>query len=207
VDLHYQISKTGNEAESVEKSRLYKHVAARGKRAIRDGDLSETDDSEESGPDSPALSNLQAGTARTRNMRGAATAAQQRMANIGRSETPESMLHHHETRTSARRFGGNAREDSPEVILPATLIVKLKVGKEQLKNLAAGIRPQISRQTSVQNKPQSSLGTPIPGAMGPPSTPGTQSQPLPPPATPVPAGQIGRLDAPPVLPPGGAVSS
>jgi len=194
------------EAESVEKSRLYKHVAAKGKRAIRDGDLSETDDSEESGPDSPALSNLQAGTARTRNMRGAATAAQQRMANIGRSETPE---FHQETRTS-RRFGG-AREDSPEIILPTRLVVKLNVGRERLKKLlqdiAAGVRPQGSRQTSSHNaRPQSSLGTPVPGAMGPPSTPGTQSQQLPPPTTPAPAGQIGRLDAPPVPPPGGPVS-
>lgn len=188
------------EAETVEQSRLYKHVATRGKRPLRDGDLSETDDSEDSGPESPALSNLQGGTARTRNMRGAATAAQQRMANLGRSETPEALLHHHETRTSARRFGKDAREDSPEVA-PSSLIVKLRIGKDRLRkwtqDIKSGNRSSSRHTPSQSNRPQSSLGTPVPGAMGPPSTPGTQNQQLPPPTTPAPVGQIGRLDAPP----------
>lgn len=189
------------EAESVDRSRLYKHVAIRGKRPIRDGDLSETDDSEESGVDSPAMTNLQAGTARTRNMRGAATAAQQRMANIGRSETPEAMAHHHETRTSLRRFGG-ARDDSPEITVSNTLLVKLKVGKEALRkwtqDMKAGIRPGLRQTPSASGRPQSSRGTPVSGNMGPPSTPGTQNSQLPPPTTPAPAGQIGRIDAPQV---------
>ena len=42
------------------------------------------------GQDSPAISQLQ-GTARTRGMRGAANVATQRMANLGRSETPEAV--------------------------------------------------------------------------------------------------------------------
>lgn len=191
------------EAESVEKSRLYKHVGtARGKRPLRDGDLSESDDTEDSGPESPALLNVPGGTARTRNMRGAATAAQQRMANIGRSETPEaSTLHHHETRTSARRFGKDAADEGPE---QTSLVVKLKVGKERLRkwtrDLKLNSRPVTVQQTPTIARAQSSLGTPVPRSMPPPSTPGTQSQPLPPQTTPAPgqiAGQIGRIDAPP----------
>lgn len=191
------------EAESVEKSRLYKHVGtARGKRPLRDGDLSESDDTEDSGPESPALVNLPGGTARTRNMRGAATAAQQRMANIGRSETPEaSTLHHHETRTSARRFGKDAADEGPE---QTSLIVKLKISKERLRkwqrDSKLNNRPAFVQQTPTIAKAQSSLGTPVPRSMPPPSTPGTQNQPLPPPTTPAPgqvAGQIGRIDAPP----------
>jgi SWI/SNF-related matrix-associated actin-dependent regulator of chromatin subfamily B member 1 len=193
------------EAESVEKSRLYKRIGtARGKRPLRDGDLSESSDSEDSAPESPAMSNLHSGTARTRGMRGAATAAQQRMANLGRSETPEAtILHHHETRTSARRFGRDAREESLD---NPSLVVKLKVGKEKLRRLARdlkmGNRPSNIQQTPSFNRAQSSLGTPVPGSMGPPSTPGVQSQALPPSTTPAPQGQIGRVDAPPPPAPG-----
>ena len=192
-------------AEMVETSRLYKRVggAGRGKRpgVARDGDISDSDDSEDSVPESPHFSQLQ-GTARTRTMRGAAASAQQRMANLGRSETPEAtILHHHETRTSARRFGGAAREDSPEEF---TKIVKLKLPKERyrklLRELKAGIRPTNLQSTPSLNRAQSGIGTPAPGAMGPPSTPGHQNQQLAPSTTPVPAGQIGRVDAPPPPP-------
>lgn len=200
-------------AETVEDSRIYKRVGGvRGKRAgLRDGDISESSDSEESAPDSPAMNSLNQGTARTRGMRGAATQAQQRMANIGRSETPEAtILHHHETRTSARRFGG--RDDREESAEDSKLIVKLKIGKERfrkfLRELRSRSRPANLQQTPSHNRAQSSIGTPVPGSMGPPSTPGIQNQqlsasvtPVPPPV-PVGHGQIGRLDAPPPPPPG-----
>lgn len=198
-------------AETMEESRIFKRVGAlsgRGKRGAAgqgggDG-LSEPEDSEDSAPESPAPSQLQ-GTARTRGMRGAATAAQQRMANLGRSETPEAILHHHETRTSARRFGG--REESFDN--SATLIIKLKIGKEKLRQYLRdrknGIRPQNLHNRSQSNV--SGLGTPARGSMGPPSTPGLQNQQLnaptstPGPST-TPSGQIGRIDAPPPPPPG-----
>jgi SWI/SNF-related matrix-associated actin-dependent regulator of chromatin subfamily B member 1 len=195
-------------AETIEDSRIYKRVggaSGRGKRAgLRDGDLSESSESEESAPESPAMSNLLSGTARTRGMRGAATAAQQRMANIGRSETPEStILHHHETRTSARRFGRDAREESLET---SSLVVKLKIGKEKLRklirDLKSGNRLSNLQQTPSYNRSQSGLGTPAQGAMGPPSTPGVQNQQATPSATPATQGQIGGVDAPPPPLPG-----
>jgi SWI/SNF-related matrix-associated actin-dependent regulator of chromatin subfamily B protein 1 len=195
-------------AETIEQSRLYKRVggaSGRGKRpGLRDGDLSESEDEEDSAPESPAMSNLLSGTARTRGMRGAATAAQQRMANLGRSETPEAaILHHHETRTSARRFGRDNREESLD---NQTMIVKLRIGKEKfrqfVRDLKAGKRPSSVQQTPAFNRSQSALGTPVPGSMGPPSTPGVQSQPLPASTTPAPQGQIGRIDAPPPPAPG-----
>jgi SWI/SNF-related matrix-associated actin-dependent regulator of chromatin subfamily B member 1 len=192
-------------ADSVEKSRLFKHVGGAGKKRPGVGlDLSESSESEDSSPESPAMANLQSGTARTRGMRGAATAAQQRMANLGRSETPEAtILHHHETRTSARRFGAAPRDESPD---PDKLILKLKVGRERLRKwnreLKAGTRPANLQQTPTFNRAQSSVGTPVPGSMGPPSTPGQQNTTLQPSTTPVPQGQIGRVEAPPPPAPG-----
>ncbi|RDL34440.1 Uncharacterized protein BP5553_07568 [Venustampulla echinocandica] len=196
-------------AENIEESRLYKRVGgptAKGKRAAQGGDLSESSDSEDSSPESPAMSNLQSGTARTRGIRGAATAAQQRMANLGRSETPEAaaILHHHETRTSARRLGRDAREESLDM---STMIVKLKIGRERfrkyLRDQKAGNRPPNIQQTPSFSRSQSAtLGTPVPGSMGPPSTPSTSAQQLQASATPQPQGQIGRVDAPPPPAPG-----
>ncbi|KAI9641530.1 SWI/SNF chromatin-remodeling complex subunit [Ciborinia camelliae] len=204
-------------AATIEESRLYKRVgvpSGRGRRAgfgRQDGaDLSESDDSEDSSPESPAIQVSQ-GTARTRNMRGAATAAQQRMANIGRSETPEALLaHHHETRTSSRKFGRDAREESVD---NASLIIKLKMPKEKFKKLVRDLsksRPN-HQQTPSMTRATSTFGTPAPpGSMGPPSTPGVQAaQPLA--TTPAPApmpqavnavvvGQIGRIDAPAPIP-------
>lgn len=188
-------------ADTIEESRLYKRVggpAGRKRPGARDDDLSESSDSDEAAPESPAMA-LLSGTARTRGMRGAATAAQQRMANIGRSETPEAtILHHHETRTSARRFGRDAREDSVE---SSTFIVKLKIGKDKFKKLLRDLRSR-DRPSNLATTPSftratSALGTPAPGSMGPPSTPGVQNQTLQPSSTPVPQGQIGSVNAPP----------
>jgi SWI/SNF-related matrix-associated actin-dependent regulator of chromatin subfamily B protein 1 len=195
-------------AETIEDSRIYKRVggaSGRGKRTgLRDGDLSDSEESEESAPESPAMANLLSGTARTRGMRGAATAAQQRMANIGRSETPESaILHHHETRTSARRLGRDVREESSE---SPTLVVKLKVGREKLRklmrDLKLGHRLPNLQQTPSLNRSQSGVGTPAAGSMGPPTTPGVPNQQSTPATTPAAQGQIGGVDAPPPPLPG-----
>ena len=179
-------------AETMEDSRIFKRTAtASGKRrpgyGHKDGlDDSEESESEESAPDSPAIpAHLLAGTARTRGMRGAATVAQAAMrGNLARSATPEaSTLHHHETRTSGRRFGGrDYREESVDDSLPTSLIVKLKLNRERFR--------QFLRDQNTRSKPaplensshQRSLsatpgrGTPAPGSMGPPTTPGSQAQ-------------------------------
>ena len=98
-----------------------------------DGDVDSEDlDSDESGVDSPAPSVVNTGTtARTRGMRGAASAAQAAMrAGFARSVTPDpQLLAPHETRTSARR--SMLREES--VVDDDTLIVKLKIGKAKFK--------------------------------------------------------------------------
>lgn len=190
-------------AEDVEDSRLYKRTAgANRKRTAREGEISESEESEDSSPDSPAPSQM-AGTARTRGMRGAATAAQQRMANLGRSETPEtSSLHHHETRTSRR-----GRDETEE---PSHMWVTLKLNKEKLRrvmkgdyrDLKAPSQPQTpvvahARAPSISSIPKpktpftptSSSSTPQPPAAAAPTSSGS-----------FPAGQLGRLPAPPPVP-------
>ncbi|KAI9849727.1 MAG: SWI/SNF chromatin-remodeling complex subunit [Thelocarpon superellum] len=185
-------------AESVDESRLFKRVeistgrsgrrAAAGQKAgVDDSDLSE---SEESGPESPATSTmLMTGTSRTRGIRGAASAAQAAMrANVGRSTTPEpAALHHHETRTSARRLG--THEDS--VGEGNSLIVKFKISREKFRQFErdrkARARAESTQQGSLApgGRPSSQGstpqgGTPAHGSMGPPpSTPGLGSASLP----------------------------
>ena len=183
-------------ASNIEESRLYKVTNRPGKkRAIRDGDLSESEDSEDSGPESPAPASLFQGTARTRGMRGAASAATHRMANLGRSETPDTTAHHHETRTS-RRF----REETEE---PAHMWVSVKVNREKLRRVLRGDYRDIKTPSEPQTPraPSVSAGS---RAMPPPSTP-TTGTPQPPNTNPsssgaFPPGQIGRLPAPPVVP-------
>jgi SWI/SNF-related matrix-associated actin-dependent regulator of chromatin subfamily B protein 1 len=194
-----------NAAEHTEPNPIYKRIGGTKKRTGLRDDLSDSSEEEESGPeDSPVIPSITQGTARTRNMRGAATQAQQRMANLGRSETPEAIAHHHETRTSARRYGGPTREESVE---NPTFIIKLRVGRAKLRkwdqDMKAGIRPPNLQKTPSHTRPQSTtIGTPTAGSMGPPSTPGTQSQPLPAATTPASTVQIGRIDAPPPPAPG-----
>ncbi|KAK1756063.1 SNF5-like protein [Echria macrotheca] len=186
-------------AVDIEESRLYKRalgaggISGRGgKRTLRDGELSDSDESEDSAPDSPAMSQLQ-GTARTRGMRGAASAAQQRMANLGRSETPEATIHHHETRTS-RRFGREAtREETEE---PQQLIVTIKVSPANLRKLFRDLKARGPVPPSSGSATPAGLGQARPSAgpttMGPPpSTPSSISQTLPPkPATPAASLQV-----------------
>ncbi|KAI1090873.1 SNF5-domain-containing protein [Rostrohypoxylon terebratum] len=193
-------------ATSVEESRLYKRVAGapaanrrRGPGA-RDGDISDSDESEDTGPDSPAASQL-AGTARTRGMRGAATAAQQRMANLGRSETPEATIHHHETRTS-RRFGRElTREDTEE---PQHFHVTLRVSnKDRLRKILLRdpkLKPHGTpgRSQTPSQPPARALSASASNSMPPPSTPNVPTTAIPVATVPggVPPGQIGRVDAP-----------
>ncbi|KAI0391344.1 SNF5-domain-containing protein [Xylariaceae sp. FL0594] len=190
-------------ATNVESSRLYKRVAGapgtgrkRGPGG-RDGELSDSDDSDDSSPDSPAASAL-AGTARTRGMRGAASAAQIRMANLGRSETPEATIHHHETRTSRRSGREITREATEE---PQRRWVTLQLSKEKLRKFFRDRRAKQGTPAGSVTPSLSHTRTPTFSAsasMPPPSTPNA--------ATPAPsartiangapAGQIGRVEAP-----------
>ncbi|KYK57819.1 transcription factor Snf5p [Drechmeria coniospora] len=205
-------------AVDVEESRLYKKATGVSrKRNARDGDLSESDESEDSSPESPAPSQLATGTARTRGMRGAASAAQQRMANLGRSETPEMnmTLHHHETRTS-RRY----REETEDSL---HLWVTLRVGKDKLRRLMKGdlrdlAQPQPQQPPPTQTPTQTETENPSETqAQSPSSAPHARSLstssalksraptsitavPHPPAAASYPPGQIGRLPAPPPVP-------
>lgn len=179
-------------AESLEDSRIFKKApvaSGKGRRpgyGHKDGlDDSDESDSEESAPNSPAIpAHLLSGTARTRGMRGAATAAQAAMrGNIARSATPESStLHHHETRTSGRRFGGrDYREESVDES-PPSLIVKLRIPRDRFrqfikdqKNKGRSAPPapldHLSHRRSMSGTP--GRNTPASGAMGPPTTPAT----------------------------------
>ncbi|OTA99182.1 hypothetical protein M426DRAFT_325378 [Hypoxylon sp. CI-4A] len=195
-------------ASRVEDSRLYKRVAGApgaGRRrgaGARDGDISDSDESDDSGPDSPAASQL-TGTARTRGMRGAATAAQQRMANLGRSETPEATIHHHETRTS-RRFGRElTREDTEE---PQHLQITLKVSnKDKLRRILLRdprLKPNTPGRAHTPSQPHARAhSVSASNSMPPPSTPNlsTSAVPATTPGSSIPPGQIGRVDAPPPL--------
>ena len=188
-------------AETLEDSRIFKRAVATSGRGRRQGqghkdglDDSEESDSEESVAESSAVpAHLLVGTARTRGMRGAATVAQAAMrGNLGRSATPEaSTLHHHETRTSGRRFGGkDYREESVDE--SPTFIVKLRIPKDRFKQLIRDLktkaRPEPLHSTSSQShlstrRSQSATpgtGTPATGTMGPPSsTPAAPQTPTP----------------------------
>lgn len=177
-------------AENSEDSGLYKRAAGTRKKPNRDGEVSESEESEDSSPDSPAPSQLMGGTARTRGMRGAASAAQQRMSNLGRSETPDT-LHQHETRTSRR-----GRDGTEE---PAHLWVTLKLSKDKLRRLMRGDYRDLS--TPSQPQTPAAGGTPTVTAVPPPTSTPTPSSSTPKPApTSVPNTQIGRLPAPPLVP-------
>ena len=177
-------------AETLEDSMIFKRTAAASGKGRRPGyghkdglDDSDESESEESAPDSPAIpAHLLAGTARTRGMRGAATVAQAAMrSTLGRSATPETtILHHHETRTSGRRFGGkDYREESFDDTAPS-LIVKLRIHRDRLRQF---MRDQKSRSKAAPLEHSShqrassatpGRGTPAPGTMGPPTTPSVQ---------------------------------
>ena len=177
-------------AETLEDSMIFKRTAAASGKGRRPGysqkdglDDSDESESDESAPDSPAIpAHLLAGTARTRGMRGAATVAQAAMRGaLGRSATPEAtILHHHETRTSGRRFGGKDYREESVDDTPPTLIVKLRIHRDRLRQF---IRDQKGRnkhtsldQSSHQRSSSATpgRGTPAAGTMGPPTTPALQ---------------------------------
>ncbi|KAI9675345.1 MAG: SWI/SNF chromatin-remodeling complex subunit [Caeruleum heppii] len=175
-------------AESIDDSRLLKRPEVTPGRPTRRaaakagaGDDSDLSESSDSGPDSPANATIvmTSGTSRTRGMRGAASAAQAAMKNavqLGRSMTPEvgsSTPHHHETRISSRRLGTGGREESLDD--GSSLIVRLKVGKERLRQFERERRSRArggsgSLPPSSHNPPPPT--TPGRGSMGPPLTPG-----------------------------------
>lgn len=132
-------------AETLESSGIFKVRRAASGRGRRPGarldEGSESDDleAEDSGAESPVPSTaVTGGTARTRGMRGAATAAQAAMRmNYGRSQTPDIAVLS-DTRTSSRRatggFEAREREDTAE---PTSLIVKLRINPEKYRQWMA----------------------------------------------------------------------
>jgi SWI/SNF-related matrix-associated actin-dependent regulator of chromatin subfamily B protein 1 len=228
-------------ADSIETSRVFKLSRSasgrRGRAAGRTdgGDDSDDSDSEDSAPESPAPSQIMGGTARTRGIRGAATAAQAAMrANLGRSATPEvaSLAHHHETRTSARRFGGyEMREESVAVADPTTMIVKLRISSKKLQQWLQSQKSKPSGEYSSQRNLSTPLtatqtattplrSTPTAASMPPPPSPALPQRSTPsaasnveasPSSTPTPVAvntqkwsyyPDGRVDAPYPLPAG-----
>ncbi|PVH96388.1 SNF5-domain-containing protein [Periconia macrospinosa] len=213
-------------AETLEESRLFKAVrkAREGRRRGVDEDSSESD-SDESIMDSPAPAQTTGGTARTRGMRGAATAAQAALRSAaGRSATPEiTSLQQHESRT-ARQLRYDAREESVATE-PSSLIVKLRISpakfKEWVKDPKAFLKAASSTPLMAPT-PLPARNAPVTSSMPPPPSPAVpaRSTPAPaaspaenspnPPPTPSPAPQTsqtwkytedGRTDAPWPVPP------
>lgn len=184
-------------AEDVEASKLYKRAATgRHKRGHARDDLSDSSESDDSGEDSPVMSHLLAGTARTRGMRGAATAAQARMANMGRSETPEAVqAHHHETRTSARRTGVVVRTEREETA--DTFIIKLRINKERLRRWTRELKTARPASQPASLTRHSSGGTmgPPPSHHAPVAATSTAVA-----ATTLTSAQLGSVDAPNPVP-------
>lgn len=178
-------------AETLEASGIFKiRRTASGKRGRRGAQLDENSDSddleaEESGAESPAPSQLVSGTARTRGMRGAATAATAAMrANYGRSATPDvAAMGHSEPRSSTRRATGglDTREDTAE---PTSLIVKLRINPARFKQWIAKRRFGRAAAPPLSGFP-TSVSIPAPAAVSQPaakqgpSTPALQNASLP----------------------------
>lgn len=176
-------------AETLEASGIFKlkrSASGKGRRSRFDeGSDSDDLEGESSGPDSPAPSTINVGTtARTRGMRGAATAAQAAMRmNYGRSVTPD-IAQLQEPRSSARRSGAHEmREES--VAEPTSLIVKLRISPQKFRAWMAkrklGRTPAapLSGFPTSQTMP-SKAPTPQPASMPPPSTPALKHESLPP---------------------------
>ncbi|KAI4931978.1 uncharacterized protein J4E92_003877 [Alternaria infectoria] len=168
-------------AETIEDSQLFKATrkAREGRRRGADGS-SDDSDSDDSVMESPAPAQLMTGgTARTRGMRGAATAAQAAMRSaIGRSATPEVsniQTPHHEPRAS-RSLRYEAREES--VSEPTSLIVKLRITpakfREWVRNPRAFVKPAGTPMMTLSQPP--TRGTPTANSMPPPPSPAMPSR-------------------------------
>ncbi|OJJ47006.1 hypothetical protein ASPZODRAFT_141774 [Penicilliopsis zonata CBS 506.65] len=206
-----------NSAPSIEESNVFKRTGSsrhRRSAAQRDGgDDSDESDSDDSSIGSPAIGpHLAQGTARTRGMRGAATAAHAALrASLGQSATPEPSLqqpqpaqhlqhlaHQQEagSRLAARRQ--NYREESVEE--PEKLVVKLRISRERFRQFLADLKLRNSRPQSVSNLSTSQSNTPLiqPSSIPPAAAPLQARPPVPASTTqpPVPAQQIGAVDAP-----------
>ncbi|KAL4797856.1 hypothetical protein BDV19DRAFT_38816 [Aspergillus venezuelensis] len=154
-----------NTAPTLEESNVFKRSGSsrRGRAAVglRDGgDESDDSDSDESSlVGSPAIGpHLAQGTARTRGMRGAATAAHAVLrANVGQSATPEP---HHEPRVSARRR--DYREETPDE--PDKLVVTLRISRDKYRQFAANgfkLNPAaLPSSTTPATQPTSQRSTP-----------------------------------------------
>ena len=136
-------------AQGMEDSRIFKMsraVRRSARAAQRDGlDDSEESESEDSVPGSPQIPAhlLQAGT-RSLVRKAALTATAGIKSNLSgfaavRSATPETTLHHHETRTSARRKDYK-EEESDMDSSPEKLVVKLKIPRQRFKELLRTLR-------------------------------------------------------------------
>ncbi len=159
-------------ALSTEESRIFRIAKATRKSARgqgqRDGfEESDESESDESGPDSPAIPAhlLQGGTARTRGIRNAALSATVGIrSNLSgfasvRSATPESVApSHHEGRASARKR--DYKEESDDESAPEKLIVVLKVGKPKLREW---MRTQRVKDRAAHVSNVSNAGSPLPG--------------------------------------------
>lgn len=156
-----------NSAAAFEESNVIKRTGSGRRRGYtqRDDDSDEFDDDDDSDEGSPAIGpHLAQGTARTRGMRGAATAAHAALrASLGQSATPEPVLH--EPRASARRQ--QYREESVEE--PERLIVRLKLPLDKLVALKNGER--------IVTTPQPSSGQTSSRNMAPPSDKARQPHP------------------------------
>lgn len=190
-----------NSAPSLEESNVFKRSGSgRHRRSVvgqrEIGDESDESDSDDSSIGSPAIGpNLAQGTARTRGMRGAATAAHAALrANLNASATPEPQF---EPRASARRR--DYREDSVEE--HEKLIVKLRISPEKFRRLLTYGPQAISNAPastsghlpSQQGTPQMQQTPTTPGSTTLPSQP--QSRPPQDSQTPRPPQQLGAIDA------------
>ena len=155
-------------AASQRESRLFKHTAPPGKtrRGGRAEDSEDSDSDDSLRESSEIGAHLLSGTARTRGMRGAASAAQIAMRNLGRSATPDSIGIHHEARMGRRNVIRDS--SSPE---PQSLIVKMKLGRSRMQQF---LRAQRAKSKDMSQTPQpfghGSNAVPTPAPMGPPSS-------------------------------------
>ncbi|KAF2203046.1 SNF5-domain-containing protein [Delitschia confertaspora ATCC 74209] len=175
-------------AESIEKARIFKptRTSGRGRRTggRTDGnDDSDESDSEESDIGSPAPSQIPGGTARTRGIRGAATAAQAAMrATVGRSQTPDM-----QSRISRRFPTHELREES--VLEPQSLIVKLRISPRKFREWLQNPRSRTATSRAASTPSMAHMPTPSRGTPGLNSMPPPPSPAMPPRSTPVPNGQ------------------